>query len=413
MPKGFGVVLLSYLCAAMVSSTTFLRSERSSSHLAGTSRPVAIWVYTGVIMLLIQVILGGITRLTGSGLSITEWNVVTGAVPPLNTAQWQVEFAKYKGTPQYQLLNSGFTLADFKFIFFWEWFHRFWARLVGVVFLVGFVGLIGKGKMRSWMVRPLIILFLLGALQGAIGWIMVASGLTGDAIYVKPAKLALHFVFALGLIVYTFWFALQLSVPDSARPGAGGSGDATRAGSGSVGGSGGVNVRRLAVLRRWTIVILVLLFFQLLYGALMAGHKAATVAPTWPTINGSWIPGGLFSEKPLMQDLAGNKITVHFIHRGLAYLLLILVGIWSVLAARIKGWLGALRWLPLLLISVQIILGISSLLTSPGIIPQQWVAFDWLAQFHQVTGLLFLLTMVGMLYLVIPVRHTVDTPKTL
>ena len=403
----------------MVSSTTFPRSERGSLHLAGTSRPVAIWVYTGVIMLLIQVVLGGITRLTGSGLSITEWNVVTGAVPPLNTAQWQGEFAKYKATPQYQLLNSGFTLADFKFIFFWEWFHRFWARLVGVVFLVGFVGLILKGKMRSWMVRPLIILFLLGALQGAIGWIMVASGLTGDAIYVKPTKLALHFVFALGLIVYTFWFALQLSVPDSARLGGGGNGGASGLGDGASGvgtwassdGAGGFR-RRLAVLRRWTIIILVVLIFQLLYGALMAGHKAATVAPTWPTINGSWIPGGLFSEKPLMQDLAGNKITVHFIHRGLAYLLLILVGIWSVLAARLSAGSSVfrrLRWLPLLLIVVQIILGISSLLTSPGIIPQQWVAFDWLAQFHQVTGLIFLLTMVGMLYLVIPVRHTVDS----
>jgi cytochrome c oxidase assembly protein subunit 15 len=404
--KGFGMVLLSYLCAAMVTSTTSLRSESVSSHRAGVSRPVAIWVYTGVIMLLIQVILGGITRLTGSGLSITEWNVVTGTVPPLNTAQWQVEFAKYKATPQYQLLNSGFTLADFKFIFFWEWFHRFWARLVGVVFLVGFVGLILKGKMRSWMVRPLIILFLLGALQGAIGWIMVASGLTGDAIYVKPAKLALHFVFALGLIVYTFWFALQLSVPDSARFGAGGSGSA-------VGLGDGVKLRRLSVLRRLSIVILVLLFFQLLYGALMAGNKAATAAPTWPTINGSWIPDGLFSEKPLLQDLAGNKITVHFIHRGLAYLLLILVGIWSILAGRVTVGPGCafrrLRWLPLLLIVVQIILGISSLVTSPGIIPQQWVAFDWLAQVHQVTGLLFLLTMVGMLYLVIPVRHTVDS----
>jgi cytochrome c oxidase assembly protein subunit 15 len=421
VPNRFALALLSYLCAVMVPSTTSLRLPRVASSPAGTSRPVAIWVYTGVVMLLIQVILGGITRLTGSGLSITEWNVVTGAVPPLDTAQWQAEFAKYKATPQYQLLNAGFTLADFKFIFFWEWFHRFWARLVGVVFLVGFVGLLWKRKMQSWMIRPLIILFLLGALQGAIGWIMVASGLTGDAIYVKPAKLALHFVFALGLIVYTFWFALELSVPGSARPGVGGSEDGTRADPGGAGA--GVNVRRLAVLRNWTIVILVLLFFQLLYGALMAGNKAATAAPTWPTINGSWIPGGLFSEKPLMQDLAGNKITVHFIHRGLAYMLLIFVGVWTVLAVRIKvppGASGAggvegsaafrrLRWLPLLLIAVQIVLGICSLLTSPGIVPQQWVAFDWLAQLHQVTGLLFLLTMVGMLYLVIPVKHAVDS----
>lgn len=348
-----------------------------------SSRPVAIWVYIGVIMLLIQVILGGITRLTGSGLSITEWNVVTGTVPPLNTAQWEAEFTKYKATPQYQLINSGFTLSEFKFIFFWEWFHRFWARMVGVVFLVGFVWLVARRQMKRWMEKPLIILFLLGGLQGLIGWVMVASGLTGDAIYVRPTRLALHFVFALGLIVYAFWFALQLSVPESARiKGA----DTTRS------------------LRRWTWFILAVLFFQLSYGALMAGHKAATVAPTWPTINGSWVPDGLFSQQPLLQDLVGNKLTVHFIHRGLAYLLLILVAIWSVIATRLPEQTPAfrrLRWLPLTLIGVQIVLGITALLTSPGIVPQQWVAFDWLAQFHQITGLLFLLTMVGMLYLVV------------
>jgi cytochrome c oxidase assembly protein subunit 15 len=380
---------------------------------ARSTRPVAIWVYAGVIMLLIQVVLGGITRLTGSGLSITEWNVVTGAVPPLNDAQWNEEFAKYQATPQYQLLNSGFTLSDFKFIFFWEWFHRFWARMVGVVFLVGFFWLLARGAMKSWMVRPLVILFLLGALQGAIGWIMVASGLTGDAIYVKPAKLALHFVFALGLIVYTFWFALQLSVPRGERfP---------------------VNTRKVNTrkLRGWTIVILAVLFFQLLYGALMAGHKAATVAPTWPTINGSWIPDSLFSRHPLLEDLAGNRITIHFIHRGLAYLLVTLVIIWSVQAGRVaggnipgsaggeeggvaapgtraagsgsaaEGAFRRLRWLPLALILVQVTLGVCSLLASPGIIPQRWGLFDWLAQLHQIVGLLFLLTMVGMLYIVV------------
>ena len=161
----------------------------------------------------------------------------------------------------------------------------------------------------------------------------------------------------------------------------------------------------------WTIAILVVLFFQLLYGALMAGHKAAIVAPTWPTINGDWMPGSLFSQHPLLQDLAGNKITVHFIHRGLAYALLLLVigldGIGRTGCPGVPASFRRLRWLPLLLIAVQILLGISSLLTSPGIIPNHWVAFDWLAQLHQVTGLLFLLTMIGMLYLVRPVRHSV------
>src|SRR6516225_9922154 len=136
-----------------------------------TFRPVALWVYAGVIMLLIQVILGGITRLTGSGLSITEWNVVTGTFPPLTEHQWVAEFDKYRQTSQFKYLHQDFTLRDFKFIFFWEWFHRLWARLIGVAFIVGFAGLLWKKKLQSPMIRPLIILFLLGALQGAIGWI--------------------------------------------------------------------------------------------------------------------------------------------------------------------------------------------------------------------------------------------------
>ncbi|HLI92410.1 MAG TPA: COX15/CtaA family protein [Puia sp.] len=352
---------------------------------------VAIWIYIGVAMLLVQVILGGITRLTGSGLSITEWDVAAGVVPPLNAAQWQEAFDKYRQTPQFHLVNSGFTIADFKFIFFWEWFHRFWARMVGVVFLVGFAWLLIKKQMGREMVRPLIVLFLLGALQGVVGWIMVASGLVGDAIYVAPTRLAMHFIFALVLVVYTLWLGLQLSVPPDLR--------LARAGDRAS----------IASLRRWTVAILAVLVFQLIYGALMAGHKAANVAPTWPDINGAFIPRGMF-DRSFVESAIGNRITVQFIHRTLAYILLLLVLVWTVKAASLKAVPAAFRslqWLPLLLIAVQILLGISSLLTSPWIRPHHWVAFDWLAQFHQITGLLFLLTMVGMLYLVFPVRRSV------
>jgi cytochrome c oxidase assembly protein subunit 15 len=170
----------------------------NKSSMQSSPRMVANWVYIGVFMLVVQVILGGITRLTGSGLSITEWNVGAGTIPPLNQQQWATEFYKYRQTPQFHLLNPDFTLSDYKFIFFWEWFHRFWARMVGVVFLVGFCWLLWRKKLTRDMIRPLLILFLLGAMQGIIGWIMVKSGLTGDAIYVQPTKLALHFVFALG-----------------------------------------------------------------------------------------------------------------------------------------------------------------------------------------------------------------------
>jgi cytochrome c oxidase assembly protein subunit 15 len=340
-------------------------------------RAVANWIIIGVAMLLIQVALGGITRLTGSGLSITEWNVITGALPPLSEQQWVAEFDKYRQTPQYQLLNTGFTLSDFKFIFFWEWLHRFWARLIGVVFILGFVYLLWKKYLQKEMIRPLLILFLLGALQGAIGWIMVQSGLTGDAIYVKPTKLALHFIFALGLICYAYWYALQLRIPPEKR------------------------VYNKA-LQRQTWWIIGLLFLQLAFGALMAGHKAATAAPTWPTINEQWIPDNLLSEQPLLLNFIDNKITIHFVHRGLAYLLLIMIIVYSIRAFRLKPVspvFAKARRFPLIFVLLQVILGILSVITSTGIVPQRWGTFEWMAQLHQVTGMLLLLSLIALLYL--------------
>ena len=343
------------------------------------SRLVAYWLLLGVFMLLVQIILGGITRLTGSGLSITEWDVFTGTIPPLNQQEWINEFSKYRQTGQYRLINADFNLADFKFIFFWEWFHRFWARMVGVAFLVGFAILIWKKKLNQELIRPLVILFLLGALQGAIGWIMVASGLTGDAIYVKPTRLALHFLFALALVCYTFWFALELLVPTN-------------------------RIIRDKVNRRWSWAVLAVLMMQLLFGALMAGNRAATAAPTWPSINGDWIPGTLFNERPLLLNFINNRITIHFMHRTLAYLLLALTIGWTISipgtpSARANAFLNRTRWLPLAFLTCQILLGITTLLASPGIVPSRWVFFDWVAQLHQVTGMLFLLLMVYMMYI--------------
>ena len=328
-------------------------------------------------MLLVQVVLGGVTRLTGSGLSITEWDVVTGALPPLSEQEWIAKFDKYRQTPQFQLLNTGFTLDNFKFIFFWEWLHRFWARLIGVVFIVGFVYLLARNFLKKEMVKPLLILFLLGALQGAVGWIMVASGLTGDAVYVKPTRLALHFIFAMVLIAYAYWFLLDLTAGRASRTGA----------THLLGGA---------------VFILVLIVFQLMFGALMAGHKAATAAPTWPDINGSIIPPGLLSERPALLNFIDNKITIHFVHRSLAYLILVLT-VWFTLKlyalhSRSRVF-GVFRPLPAVLVGVQVALGILSLLLSPRIVPNHWGAFEWMAQLHQVTGMLLALSFVSLIYL--------------
>lgn len=344
---------------------------------ARSSRLVATWLLIGVGMTVIQVALGGITRLTGSGLSITQWDVITGSLPPLNEQQWMVEFDKYRQTPQFQLLNFEFTLSDFKFIFFWEWFHRLWARTIGLVFAFGFIWFLVKKHFKKEMITPLLVLFLLGALQGAIGWIMVASGLTGDAVYVKPTRLALHFIFALGLLCYCFWFALQLLVKKE-------------------------SIMQQPKLRKWNIAILAILVVQLIYGALMAGHKAATVAPTWPSINGDMVPATLFIDQPFLLNFIDNKILIHFIHRGLAYLILILILYWSVQLIRTKGSVlfeQTKRW-PLYLVLAQVALGIASVLTSTGIVPGQWGAFEWMAQLHQLVGMLLLLSLVWTLYIV-------------
>jgi heme a synthase len=340
-----------------------------------SSKPVAIWLLIGVGMIIVQVLLGGITRLTGSGLSITEWNVVTGTLPPMTEQQWMTEFNKYRQTPQYYLLNSDFSLSDFKFIFFWEWFHRFWARLIGIVFAVPFIYFLVRRHFKQEMVKPLLILFLLGALQGAVGWIMVASGLTGDAIYVKPTRLALHFVFALGLLCYTFWFALQLLTPKE-------------------------QITINPALRRLTGWILFLLTIQLIYGALMAGHKAATAAPTWPDINGYAIPP-MFNNDHGLLNLIENRMVIHFVHRGLAYIIFFLVILLTVrlYKAHVSPVLKKIRIWPMILVLLQVILGILSVLTSLQIIPNRWGTFEWMAQLHQVVAMLLLLSLVWTLYL--------------
>ena len=340
------------------------------------NRVIATWLLIGVGMLIIQILLGGITRLTGSGLSITEWNVVTGTLPPLNEQQWLAEFSKYQQTPQFHLLNAEFTLHDFKCIFFWEWFHRLWARLIGVVFTIGFLYFFFTRKFKKEMVKPLLILFLLGTLQGAVGWIMVVSGLSGDAVYVKPTKLALHFILALGLLSYTFWFALQLLVPQN-------------------------QIKNNKSLKKLIYFILIILLFQLLYGALMAGHKAATAASTWPDINGQMIPMGLYKHHDGVLNFINNKVLIHFMHRGIAYLLLLLIIIWSIKAYKIRGTFifQKSKWVPLGIVLLQVLLGVGSVITSANIVPNHWGIFEWMAQLHQFIGMLFLLAIIWMLFI--------------
>jgi heme a synthase len=380
--KFIHIKIKQYIC--YIQCPVNFASPMEDHHSTAGKRAVSIWLYTGVAMLLIQVILGGITRLTGSGLSITEWNVITGTLPPLSETQWVAEFDKYRETPQFQYLNVHFTLDDFKFIFFWEWLHRFWARLIGIVFVAGLIYLVAKRKLDRKLLGPLFILFLLGALQGTIGWIMVASGLTGDAIYVKPTKLALHFIFALVLIGYAFWVAISVSISRSATI------DLPRA-------------------RTYSWVLMALVTVQLIFGALMAGHKAANAAPTWPDVNGSYAPQALFATSPIGRDLVENKITIHFVHRNLAYLIavIVLVGTFAVKPKRTySAFTRVAMTAPVVLVLIQILLGILSVITSRNIVPNEWGIFEWMAQLHQVVGMMFFLSFVLLLFAVSNKRLT-------
>lgn len=336
------------------------------------SKNVARWLFAGVIMLVVQILLGGITRLTQSGLSITEWKPITGILPPLNQAQWMDEFDRYKHTAQFRYMNSNFSLSDFKFIFFWEWFHRTWARLMGLVFLIGFFYFLIKKQLRQEMIGPFIILFLLGIMQGVIGWIMVKSGLVPERMFVGHIELATHFMAALLLLCYTLWFALNLSVPASQ-----------------------VTINK--GIRTTTLIIFYILFIQLIYGAFMAGLHAATAAPTWPQINGQWIPGSMNNLSPAWKNFIDNKITIQFIHRGIAYIILISVLIWFFKAINIKGTLlfNKTRVIPLVFIIVQVLLGIAAVITSP-----YGNNLIWFGVAHQLVAILFLIAIVFMLYII-------------
>lgn len=341
-----------------------------------STRIVANWIFLGIAMLIIQVLLGGITRLTGSGLSITEWKPLIGALPPMNEAEWQKAFNGYQQIAQFKYLNSHFTLSDFKFIFFWEWFHRLWARIIGVVFLIPFVWFLIKGYFKSWMVVPLVILFLLGALQGAIGWIMVQSGLNDNDLYVSHIRLAVHFMAAMVLIAYALIFGLKLSVKETSR----------------------VVSRSLLT---GAIIITALVSIQLIFGAFMAGLKAATAAPTWPDINGMMIPEEMFASGSLFHNIGYNKITIHFIHRTLAYIIAVAILIWWLSSRNISfsSAFNKAKNCTMFFVIAQVILGVLTVLSSTVTGRGSFGAFEWFAQLHQLNGMLLFLSMITVLYL--------------
>ena len=342
---------------------------------------VAYWLIAGVLMIIIQTLLGGITRLTGSGLSITEWKPLLGTLPPLNEQEWQKAFDGYKQIGQYKLLNYQFTLDQFKSIFFWEWFHREWARLLFVVFAIGFGFFLWKGYLNKKMVKPFLILGLLGGLQGLIGWLMVKTGLNSEDVHVHYIALSVHFISAMVLACYTLWFALKLLVPEGSR----------------------VVSPKLVI---FTAGLILLTFLQLTYGSFMAGIKAANVAPTWPTINGVYMPNTVFTKGFVKDpDIAALKLNIQFSHRTLAYLLVLVLLPWFYYASKASkhtpiAALSNTKWAPLALVLLQVTLGVFTVLTSVQYQPCRFGTFEVFAELHQLVAMFLLMALLVNLFVV-------------
>lgn len=268
-------------------------------------RIVAGWLWLLAAMVLAMAVVGAATRLTGSGLSITEWQPIVGAIPPLSDADWQAAFAKYKQIPQYEKLNKGMSLESFKFIFWWEWGHRLLGRIIGVVFVVPFAVFLWRGWIPSRLKAPLFGLFLLGGLQGFVGWFMVQSGLAGRT-EVSQYRLAMHLTLAAVIFAGLVAVALRMGPDERHR----------------------IRLQTLpgSVLRVSRLLV-GLIVLQIALGALVAGMKAGLSHNTWPLMDGAIIPSGLFAMSPWWVNLFENALTVQFDHRKLAYVIAV-VALW-------------------------------------------------------------------------------------
>jgi heme a synthase len=302
-------------------------------------RAIRLWLYAVAAMVLAMVLVGGATRLTESGLSITQWQPVMGVVPPLNETQWQAEFEEYQAIPQYRELNKGMILEAFKTIYWWEWTHRLLGRAIGVAFLLPFLWFMWRGAIGPGLRGRLWIIFGLGALQGAVGWWMVASGLA-DRVEVSQYRLATHLVLACIIYVAILWTVQRL---DEREPLA-------------------LPFRR----RAGAVALLVLVLLQIYLGALVAGLRAGYAYNTWPLIDGALVPdvSRLFFATPLWRNFFENVLTVQFDHRMLAYAILIAAFVHAFKVARRakNDWATVSAFTLAGAVTLQAALGIATLL---------------------------------------------------
>ncbi len=319
-----------------------------------THRPIALsnWLYCVALLVFIMVIVGGVTRLTESGLSITEWKPITGALPPMSEAVWQLEFEKYQQIPEYLEINgpAGMTLAEFKFIYFWEWVHRLLGRLIGLAFALPFAWFAIKRAIPNGYGGRLVALLVLGGMQGVIGWWMVTSGLT-ERTDVSHFRLATHLLTAFLILGGLVWTALDLR--QFAR-----------------------HQTRPSKLTGFGLLVFCVLFVQLLFGAYTAGLNAGYVSNSWPLMNGSLMPAGINWSEGLWTLLNNHPALIHFIHRWWAF---VTVGFLIMLARRVRGQSRAASIAIHSAFGIQMVIGIATVMTGVNI---------YFAVLHQAVGAL-------------------------
>ena len=285
------------------------------SDAAPAHRGVRLWLFALCALVFAIVVVGGATRLTDSGLSITEWLPILGIIPPLNEADWLVAFDKYRQIPQYEQLNKGMSLAEFKVIYWWEWAHRFLGRIIGFAFLLPLLFFWIRGALPKGLWPRLLAIFVVGGLQGALGWYMVQSGLV-DRVDVSQYRLAAHLTLALVIFAAIWWTALTLGRPSDVA-------------TGSAHASNGL---RLSAAGLCVFVVI-----QSAAGAFVAGLNAGYAYNDWPLMEGQWIPDGLADITPLWRNFFENAITVQFVHRVLAYALVLWALLHAIAALRAPG----------------------------------------------------------------------------
>lgn len=338
------------------------------------NRRVRLWLWCGAGLILLMMIIGGITRLSGAGLSMTDWNLLLGAVPPMNEAEWLSKFADYKQFPEYLELNRGMSLSEFKAIFFWEYLHRLIGRVIGLVFLVPFSWFWYRGYFTRDQIKKVAYLFILGALQGGMGWFMVKSGLV-DMPHVSHFRLAAHLLLAFLLFGYCVWLALDFNDRgDAAR-------DEPLAGARN--------------LRYWLLALAVLLIVQVSWGALVAGLDAGYIYNTFPMMNQAWWPVNGWLLTPGILNLVENPGTVQWVHRILGTLLaLAAILLWiKTYFEPVDGYIRNRVSLFLFMILLQYLLGVVTLIyhvpISLGVAHQAlamiiWGA--WIGIYHPLRG---------------------------